>query len=379
MSLIILTFTSGCFFLLAFIVASNKWKVNILANRWFSIFLLCLGLILVSDSIVYELHGNEDFSILIDLFNLPVFVVGPLIYLSITFFVSPSKKLSFKEYSLHFLFPALLSFLIVLSYLMPNQEDLKEDAATLEIINIIVILVLIILPLTIYWLLSYMKLLRHQRNVYLFTSNVETIDLTWMRFFMWGLALMIIAWFCELVWENLIVSTISSIIYLISAFYLAYFALQQGEVFSANEHQAKELKVIIEENQQSSSTKKQLLGEDDLNILKKRLSAMMQDEKPYLDSTLNLSKLAQLMQVSTHELSYIINTSFEDNFFNFVNRYRVEESKVLLLSNEYKHLSMVGIAYEAGFNSKTAFNTAFKKMTGVSPTEFQKTASEIQN
>lgn len=341
--------------------------------------MLCLGLILVSDSIVYELHGNEDFSILIDLFNLPVFVVGPLIYLSITFFVSPSKKLSFKEYSLHFLFPALLSFLIVLSYLMPNQEDLKEDAATLEIINIIVILVLIILPLTIYWLLSYMKLLRHQRNVYLFTSNVETIDLTWMRFFMWGLALMIIAWFCELVWENLIVSTISSIIYLISAFYLAYFALQQGEVFSANEHQAKELKVIIEENQQSSSTKKQLLGEDDLNILKKRLSAMMQDEKPYLDSTLNLSKLAQLMQVSTHELSYIINTSFEDNFFNFVNRYRVEESKVLLLSNEYKHLSMVGIAYEAGFNSKTAFNTAFKKMTGVSPTEFQKTASEIQN
>lgn len=341
--------------------------------------MLCLGLILVSDSIVYELHGNEDFSILIDLFNLPVFVVGPLIYLSITFFVSPSKKLSFKEYSLHFLFPALLSFLIVLSYLMPNQEDLKEDAATLEIINIIVILVLIILPLTIYWLLSYMKLLRHQRNVYLFTSNVETIDLTWMRFFMWGLALMIIAWFCELVWENLIVSTISSIIYLISAFYLAYFALQQGEVFSTNEHQAKELKVIIEENQQSSSTKKQLLGEDDLNILKKRLSAMMQDEKPYLDSTLNLSKLAQLMQVSTHELSYIINTSFEDNFFNFVNRYRVEESKVLLLSNEYKHLSMVGIAYEAGFNSKTAFNTAFKKMTGVSPTEFQKTASEIQN
>lgn len=354
-------------------------KVNILANRWFSLFLFCVGLILVSDSIVYELNDNKDYSILIDLINIPVFVVGPFIYLSISYFVSPSKKLSFKEYAWHFLFPVLFSFLIVFSYLMPNQEDLKEETATLELINIIVILILIILPLIIYWLLSYLKLINHQRNVYLFTSNIETVDLTWLRFFLWGLALMIIAWFCELVWENLIMSTISSIIYLISVFYLAYFALQQGEIFSTNEHEAKELKVIIDESQQISSSKKLLLDENQLYMLKKRLSVMMQDEKPYLDSTLNLSKLAQLMQVSTHELSYVINTSFEDNFFNFVNRYRVEESKLILFSNDYKHLSMVGIAYEAGFNSKTAFNTAFKKMTGVSPTEFQKTASEIQN
>ena len=315
---------------------------------------------------------------MIYLSNIPVFVVGPLIYLCVSYFVSPTRKLKFKDYAWHFLMPTLLFLLTAFSYLILNKKDLKVDTDTLELINLIAIFILIILPLLIYWFLSYRKLLKHQKNVYLYSSNIEKVDLTWLRHFMWGLALMIVAWFCELVWDNPIVSTISSIVYLTSVFYLANFALKQGEVFSTDENEAKELKVIIDQNQQITSIKKQLLGEDDLNSLKKRLSVMMQDEKPYLDSTLNLSKLAQLMKVSTHELSYIINTSFDNNFFNFVNRYRVEESKVLLLSNDYKHLSMVGIAYDAGFNSKTAFNTAFKKMTGVSPSEFQKTNAENQ-
>jgi AraC-like DNA-binding protein len=77
------------------------------------------------------------------------------------------------------------------------------------------------------------------------------------------------------------------------------------------------------------------------------------------------------MQLSPHELSYLINVGFENNFYNFVNSYRVEESKTLLTSPKHQHLSMLGIAFEAGFNSKTAFYTAFKKMTGVSPTEFK--------
>jgi AraC-like DNA-binding protein len=73
-----------------------------------------------------------------------------------------------------------------------------------------------------------------------------------------------------------------------------------------------------------------------------------------------------MLQISIHELSYLINTSFNDNFFNSVNRYRIEESKRILTTPQYQHLSMVGLAFEA------AFNTAFKKMAGVSPTEFHK-------
>jgi AraC-like DNA-binding protein len=262
---------------------------------------------------------------------------------------------------------------------MPSQGDLHEDTADMELINILVIFIIIILPLIIYWLLGYLKLLKHQKNVYLFSSNIETVDLTWLRYFMWGLASMVLAWFAEIVWDNLIVNIIASMIYLISAFYLAYYALQQDEVFSTQEQEAIVLKEIIDESQLISQPKKTLLDENQLEVFKKRLTDLMEAEKPYLDSTLSLSKLAQLMKVSTHELSYVINTSFEDNFFNFINRYRVEQSKKLLVLDEYNHLSMVGIAFEAGFNSKTAFNTAFKKMTGLSPTEFQKSALMEKN
>jgi len=79
-----------------------------------------------------------------------------------------------------------------------------------------------------------------------------------------------------------------------------------------------------------------------------------------------------MMDVSTHDLSYLLNDSFGVNFFNFVNRYRVDEAKRLMLSGQNKHLNLLGIAYSAGFNSKTTFNIAFKKQTGLSPSEFMK-------
>jgi AraC-like DNA-binding protein len=255
---------------------------------------------------------------------------------------------------------------------VPADIKIKDLEAPQTQSDLISGLILIILPLAIYWILSYKKLLAHQKNVRLFASNTEGVDLAWLRYFLWGLAAMLVAWFSELVWSLPIISYLSNLIYLASAFYLAYFALQQGEIFSEKPQEALDLKTIIEENEQTDAPRKQVLTNEQLTYLKGKLTNLMLIEKPYLDSTLSLPKLAQKLQISTHELSYLINTGFDDNFFNFVNRYRIEESKRILTTPQYQHLSMVGIAFEAGFNSKTAFNTAFKKMVGVSPTEFQK-------
>lgn len=97
----------------------------------------------------------------------------------------------------------------------------------------------------------------------------------------------------------------------------------------------------------------------------------METRKPYLDSELNLIRLAEMLSVSTHHLSYVINTGFEKNFFQYVNEFRVEQAKKLLKETNSK-LSILGIAYESGFNSKTSFNTTFKKLTGQTPSEFRK-------
>jgi AraC-like DNA-binding protein len=76
------------------------------------------------------------------------------------------------------------------------------------------------------------------------------------------------------------------------------------------------------------------------------------------------------MAISIHDLSYLLNEAFGMNFFRFINLYRIEEAKQLMISEKYRHLNILGIAYSAGFNSKTTFNTAFKKETGVSPSQF---------
>jgi len=76
------------------------------------------------------------------------------------------------------------------------------------------------------------------------------------------------------------------------------------------------------------------------------------------------------MSVSVHDLSYLLNEGFGKNFFQFINSYRVAEAKRLMLSEKNRHLNLLGIAYSAGFNSKTTFNTAFKRETGMSPSMF---------
>jgi len=103
----------------------------------------------------------------------------------------------------------------------------------------------------------------------------------------------------------------------------------------------------------------------------------MDHQKPYLDSELNLIKLAELIGITPHQLSYIVNTGFNENFFQYINTYRVEKAKELLLQEEMNKLSVLGIAFESGFNSKTSFNTTFKKITGQTPTEFKKRSAAL--
>jgi AraC-like DNA-binding protein len=74
------------------------------------------------------------------------------------------------------------------------------------------------------------------------------------------------------------------------------------------------------------------------------------------------------------ELSVLINQHLNQHFFDFVNEYRIEEEKLLLKNPEKKEFTVLDILYEVGFNSKSSFNTAFKKHTGLTPTQFKKTA-----
>ena len=97
----------------------------------------------------------------------------------------------------------------------------------------------------------------------------------------------------------------------------------------------------------------------------------MEKEKPYLEMGLTLAVLAGKLFVSSNHLSQVINEKLNKSFFDFVNGYRVEEAKRLLVSPLSSRLSILGIGMEAGFSSKSAFYTSFKKLTGMTPSKFK--------
>lgn len=113
------------------------------------------------------------------------------------------------------------------------------------------------------------------------------------------------------------------------------------------------------------------LNNDDKEKYSKQLFAYIKDYKPYLDPELTLAKLSKLLSIPSRHLSQIINEQTEKNFYDFINYYRIEESKILLkekLRNE-KYISE--ILFTVGFNSRSSFNTAFKKYTGYTPSDYR--------
>ena len=130
---------------------------------------------------------------------------------------------------------------------------------------------------------------------------------------------------------------------------------------------------------------KQILGEHHIqNISKKkykssslkknetekyyaRLEEFMINEKPYLQSNLSLRKLAEMIDIHPNNLSQLLNEKGGKNFSAYINHYRVEAFKQIALDPKNAHITLIGLAYESGFNSKTVFNTYFKKETGTTP------------
>ncbi|OJJ15265.1 adenylate cyclase [marine bacterium AO1-C] len=122
--------------------------------------------------------------------------------------------------------------------------------------------------------------------------------------------------------------------------------------------------------------KKALLTETEANAYTQKLQAYLQSEKPYLDSQLSLKLLAQALELHPNQLSWLINEKMGGNFNQFINDYRIEQFKQLAQNPANAHLSILGLAYESGFNSKTVFNTYFKKAIGMTPKQWIQQESE---
>ncbi|MEL7162439.1 MAG: helix-turn-helix domain-containing protein, partial [Bacteroidota bacterium] len=120
--------------------------------------------------------------------------------------------------------------------------------------------------------------------------------------------------------------------------------------------------------------KKTLLAPEEVDRYKAQLSQLMEETKPFLDPDLSLRQLAERMDLPPNYLSQLLNEGFTQNFAEFVNTYRVEAFKAKVVDPAWQHLTLLGLAYESGFNSKTTFNTSFKRVTGTTPAAYRKAA-----
>ncbi|MEO1652558.1 MAG: helix-turn-helix transcriptional regulator, partial [Bacteroidota bacterium] len=113
------------------------------------------------------------------------------------------------------------------------------------------------------------------------------------------------------------------------------------------------------------------LPEDELDMYLAMVIEHIQ-KRIYRDPELTLQKLAELIQLQPRQLSNLLRRKFDQSFPEFINQLRIEEAKELLLNPKYRHWSILAIGMEVGFNSKSTFNRVFKKMVGLTPSEYQK-------
>jgi len=129
---------------------------------------------------------------------------------------------------------------------------------------------------------------------------------------------------------------------------------------------------LSQASEEQISKKKALLEVGDVEIFRDQLLLYMKEKAPYLNPDLSLRSLAALVDMHPNQLSWLLNESIGKNFNEFINHYRIETFKNLAKDPANANITVLGLAYDSGFNSKTVFNTYFKKETGLTPKEFLK-------
>ncbi|MCP5493376.1 MAG: helix-turn-helix transcriptional regulator [Leptospiraceae bacterium] len=129
-----------------------------------------------------------------------------------------------------------------------------------------------------------------------------------------------------------------------------------------------DLNRIIEE--QKKKYVKSHIDSLDIEIIKEKLEHFMQQDKPYLEEDVSLEFIATNLKLSNHQLSQFLNQILKKSFYQYINEFRVQEA-IKIIQNDPK-INILNVAYKVGFNSKSSFNTTFKKITGTTPSEYKK-------
>lgn len=328
---------------------------------------------------IYTLFSNTlftDFHLLSASFISLLMLHGPFLYLYIYSLIDEKVQI-YGGNLFHFVPFILFNVFLLISSLLPEiAENIRLDHVESEHsapLLFVLFLILTVLSGPVYFILSIRLFKKLDINIFNNFSTSENINPDWLRKLVYSFGA---------IWTVLIVfATLHHVFYLFSWIFctdglflslsvfiilIGYFGLKQKEIFIHYPDQ--NIEYITESKTKYAGV---LLKEADAEQYVSKIKKFMSIEKPYLDANLTLSHLATKLHIPSHILSRVINEKFGLNFFDFINQYRVEEVKAKISEPDFDNLSLLGIAFDCGFNTKSAFNRVFKKMTGLTPSEYK--------
>lgn len=372
---IIQIINTGVLLTCALIILLNPHKTNLKGNRWLGLFLFFLFVQLFQNvNSQLKLIQMPEFStvlVFLCLYSIPV-----SFYLCIRLFISPHHKLEAKDLIHAFVHVLYLSFVAV--FFIKNKALLifsgHDQALPLGKTFFTITLAIFLLSTLLYWLLGFLKLKSYSSRIKFYSAATEEVNLKWLHNINYGYILMTLLWMAAFLSHLQWVFILANLAYGFGAFYMVWNSLLQKELYPIDQKENQELQAFIQASLPGDKVARTPQGQvhtGEDTLLKTKLLEYMQREQPYLDNDLNLIRLAHLIGVSNHKLSYLLNKVLETNFSSFVNKYRAENAMQIILDPEKSHFTMLQIAYEAGYNSKTVFNTHFKKVTSMTPSAYR--------
>jgi AraC-like DNA-binding protein len=355
----------------AALLISTK-KPNSVANKLMAawLFMICIEMIFaLINSTVIEMYS----------FPFITFTYGPLLYLYVRFMTDPARKFNWIAL-LHFI-PFLAFFTVsVIFRSEPLVRDLRSFFRPDKLISLrIIYSVCFFFSITVYSTLAFIRISRHQKNLKnLVSFTSQKITLNWLKIlsisFYAAYFVLFILGGLSMIGSYIPFDPYFVIFGFIALFSAAYsfYGIKQPVIFGevvddSNQEEKKEGEKYIKSGLKDELAEKYL----------KKLLAFMESKKPYLEGNLTIHDIAARTGISRHHITQVLNERYKRNFFTFINEYRVKEVIERFSDSKFNNYTILAIAMDAGFNSKTTFNSFFKSQTGVTPSEYRQKLTGI--
>lgn len=376
-SLLLIFFFNGIVF--SFLVLKKGIQNNNNANKWLSFLLFLCAMYIAPYMLGYAGWYSRKVTreILYFIPFMQVLLIGPVIFFYTKSLLNSTFKISKKEYY-HFI-PALIYLVYSLIVFITDKLILDEfyfyaDGRDKDMANWYQIAGIISM---VYYLIASLKFYKNYKKlVFDKVSFADSILFEWIPNFLIAflsiVVLRVLLFLLNPEWGNFGNQFWHYIAFSIVVLYVSVNGYANAVKMSFLNDVNSESINVYQESDEDYKTKQDNTNLEEIEFWKDKILHLVENEKVFKNPTLTLSDLSKLLNTNTKNISKSINSGFDMNFNDFINHYRIEAVKEKLHKKEHKTSTLLGIAFDCGFNSKATFNRAFKKSIDLSPKDYLK-------